>query len=133
MDQATCATFAGIGATAVIARSAIAGRIFRAPIHWLLKRIWRSEESWDEWCLYCTGFWVGLAFHFAGFGWLSNPLMDGLYLCGVAWIAAEITEFFEAVWFAFAQNSEKTEDLRHGVSTAELPSEPPDSVRPSAE
>lgn len=59
----------------------------------------------DEWCLYCVGFWVGIAFNLAAAGWLHSILLDGLYMAGLTWFLAEITGFFTAIWFGLSEKS----------------------------
>lgn len=129
MDQATCATFAGIGAAAVIARSSIGSWFIRRPVNACCQtvagKIGKQLNLIDEWCLYCTGFWVGVVFGLLEYGWLGNVVMDGLYLAGVTWIAAEATTLVEAVWFGFMERDDHARGSESDLG--ERQSEPPET------
>lgn len=124
MDQAVATTIAGLGGAAVVARSTIGYWAIRKPANFcgetLARTLGRRLTTNEEWCLYCTGFWVGIAFSFVGYGWLENVFLDGLYLTGITWVASEATNFAEAVWFGFLNFGEN-----HGEkeTTAELQTE----------
>ena len=119
MDQATCSVVAGIGFSAIVARSHI-GYPFRRAATWLAYKVagWFTTKSLslpqdEDWCLYCVGFHVGLTFGFVGFGWLANPLMDGFFLAGVTWVISEVMAVVDSLWILAFAGKESG-----GISTA---------------
>ena len=58
MDKTLVITIAGIGCTAIIARASIVSPIRRTVLSWW--NGWGVDPEFYDWCMMCTGFWVGL-------------------------------------------------------------------------
>lgn len=98
---------AAIGATVILAESEALSFVryslgtlcawWRGRVHEYFSE---HTDGAPEWCLYCTGFWVGLTFGLCETGWLGHPLLDGLMMAGVLWPLAELRQFAAGLWLS---------------------------------
>jgi hypothetical protein len=112
MGSSIISTIAGLGIAVIIARASITKPIrrfiyalyetifireesvkgIRVPIRTRIQAHYEKEIPKLDWCLYCTGTWVGLFMHFI------DPVSEWWFLemgyyCAISWLAMSVTTY----------------------------------------